>query len=119
MRFSQHTSKQRYFFSFFASNTKFYFADVVTHLEDVYNAGQTHLEIDNIVGIAKISEFTFSLTPLLAALRHNTYFTSFACHEKSRKEVVALVAGISCRRAETYIYYLIHIFVTFKKNYFF
>ena len=66
----------------------------MTYLEDVCNAGRTHLELDDIVGVPKTSEFTFSLVPLMAALRYNTYFTSFACHDKSRKEVVALVAGM-------------------------
>lgn len=38
--------------------------------------------------------YCFSLVPVVAALRHNTYFTTLTMHEKSRKEAVSSIADI-------------------------
>jgi len=68
-------------------------SDVVLHMEDIAGADSHQLKLSKFIGIAaNHTEYAFSLVPVFAALRHNTFFSSLSCHEKTRKEFVTLLA---------------------------
>lgn len=67
-------------------------SEVVLHMEDLAGADSHQLKFSKFIGIATHNENSFSLIPLMAALRHNTYFNFISCHEKSRKDFITLLA---------------------------
>jgi Ran GTPase-activating protein (RanGAP) involved in mRNA processing and transport len=68
--------------------------EILTHIEDINGRKSRKLKLDSFIGISRDSEFVFNLTPFLAALRHNSYFTILTCKEQSRKEIIPLVADV-------------------------
>eukprot|EP01132_Coremiostelium_polycephalum_P004857 gene4857-6053_t len=68
--------------------------DLIDYIEDTVSKGSRDFCLDDFAGIDKNSESAVNLTPVLAALRHNTFFDTFICHNKTRKEVPGLLADV-------------------------
>ncbi|KAK5581787.1 hypothetical protein RB653_003365 [Dictyostelium firmibasis] len=68
--------------------------DLIDYLEETVNKGSRVFNLDDFAGIDRNSEGAVNLTPVLAALRHNTFFDTFICHNKTRKEVPLLLADV-------------------------
>ncbi|KAL6070421.1 hypothetical protein QOT17_006951 [Balamuthia mandrillaris] len=63
--------------------------DFMTFIADSSSGGKTVLDLSSCPGIEAKTEFSFSLTPALAALRYNPYFTAFELRGVAgRKEAV-------------------------------
>ncbi|EGG14581.1 hypothetical protein DFA_12358 [Cavenderia fasciculata] len=69
-------------------------ADLIQFLEDTVINGSRVFCLDDFSGIDKQSENALAMIPVMAALRHNTFFDTFICHNKSRKELPALLADV-------------------------
>jgi hypothetical protein len=76
---------------------------VVIHLEDIAAADSRKFKLSKFIGIMNHTEYSINMVPLMATLRHDTFFSVFSCHEKSRKEVITLLAGKLCTRQEVEI----------------
>jgi len=69
--------------------------DLIYYIEDTVSKGSRVFCLDDFAGIDKNSETAaINLVPVLAALRHNTFFDTFICHNKTRKEIPALLADV-------------------------
>ncbi|EFA77312.1 hypothetical protein PPL_12523 [Heterostelium album PN500] len=68
--------------------------DLVQFLEETVSQGNREFCLDDFAGIDKTAEGAINLIPVMASLRHNTYFDSFVCHNKTRKEVPQLLADV-------------------------
>ncbi|KAF2075566.1 hypothetical protein CYY_003152 [Polysphondylium violaceum] len=69
--------------------------DLIYYIEDTVSKGSRVFCLDDFAGIDKNSETAaINLVPVLAALRHNTFFDTFICHNKTRKELPALLADV-------------------------
>ncbi|KAN0050947.1 hypothetical protein ACTA71_004253 [Dictyostelium dimigraforme] len=68
--------------------------DLIDYLEETVTKGSRVFNLDDFAGIDRNSEGAVNLTPVLAALRHNTFFDTFICHNKTRKEIPLLLADV-------------------------
>lgn len=68
--------------------------DLIDYITDTVNKGIRVFCLDDFAGIDKNTDGAVNLVPVLAALRHNTFFDTFICHNKTRKEVPALLADV-------------------------
>ncbi|KAM9954163.1 hypothetical protein ACTFIR_009302 [Dictyostelium discoideum] len=68
--------------------------DLIDYLEETVSKGSRVFNLDDFAGIDRNSEGAVNLTPVLAALRHNTFFDTFVCHNKTRKEIPLLLADV-------------------------
>eukprot|EP01133_Synstelium_polycarpum_P018077 gene18077-21601_t len=68
--------------------------DLIQFIEEIVTQGNRVFCLDDFAGIDKNTEHSVNLVPVMAALRHNTFFDTFVCHNKSRKDVVALLADV-------------------------
>eukprot|EP00026_Physarum_polycephalum_P003537 Phypoly_transcript_03550.p1 GENE.Phypoly_transcript_03550~~Phypoly_transcript_03550.p1 ORF type:complete len:737 (+),score=126.18 Phypoly_transcript_03550:107-2317(+) len=58
--------------------------DIIIMVDDLFASGNTSLDLDLCTGIEKDHQYALNLSPIFAALRHNTFFTAISLHEKSR-----------------------------------
>ncbi|GAM16918.1 hypothetical protein SAMD00019534_000930 [Acytostelium subglobosum LB1] len=72
--------------------------DLIHFLEETVEKGSRVFCLDDFSGIDKTDSGSTStalnMVPVMAALRHNTFFDTFICHNKTRKEVPLLLADV-------------------------
>ncbi len=71
--------------------------EIARYIEDTVARGSTEFDVGECSGIEVKTTYSFDLLPVTAALRHNTYFTSFSLRNVPRKEAVMRVAEILAR----------------------
>eukprot|EP01087_Luapelamoeba_hula_P000291 TRINITY_DN10200_c0_g1_i1.p1 TRINITY_DN10200_c0_g1~~TRINITY_DN10200_c0_g1_i1.p1 ORF type:complete len:936 (+),score=135.81 TRINITY_DN10200_c0_g1_i1:260-3067(+) len=64
--------------------------DFRRHVTDTVKTGRAELDLTHCPGIEPRTEYTFDLTPALAALSYNTYFRSFRLDNIGRREAVQI-----------------------------
>lgn len=69
--------------------------DVINHLRDTVEGGSRDFDLTGVRGLSMGSgSAEWDVTPLIAALKHNNYFTSFMIRDAVRKDVVFSLGAV-------------------------